>query len=63
MANTYWPFIQFMRFSWQVYWGGLPFFPPVDHILSELSSGTCPSWVALHSMAHRFVELWQALSP
>ena len=63
MANTYWPFIQFMRFSWQVYWGGLPFFTPVDHILSELSSGTCPSWVALHSMAHRFVELWQALSP
>ena len=24
------PFIQFMRFSWQVYWGGLPFLPPAD---------------------------------
>ena len=23
-------FIQLMRFSWQVYWGGLPFPPPVD---------------------------------
>ena len=31
------PFIQFMRFSWQVHWGGLPSPPPVDHILSELS--------------------------
>ena len=26
-----------MRFSQQVYWGGLPFPPPVDHALSELS--------------------------
>ena len=25
------PFIQFMKFLWQVYWGGLPFSPPVDH--------------------------------
>ena len=63
MTNIYWPFIQFMRFSWQVYWGGLPFSPPVGHILSELSAVTHPSWVALHSMAHRFIELWQAPSP
>ena len=27
-----------------VYWGGLPFPPPVDHILSELSTVTHPSW-------------------
>ena len=25
-------FIQFMGFSWQVYWSSLPFPPPVDHI-------------------------------
>ena len=30
---------------------------PVDHVLSELSTMTCPSWVALHGMAHSFVEL------
>ena len=50
-------FIQFMRFSRQVYWGGLPFPPPVDHVLSELSSRTCLPWVALHSMVHSFTEL------
>ena len=33
----FWPVIQFVRFSWQVYWGGLPFPPPVDHVLSELN--------------------------
>ena len=26
---SFWPFIQFMRFSRQVYWDGLPFPPPV----------------------------------
>ena len=31
--------------------------PPVDHIFSELSTMTCPSWVALHNMAHSFIEL------
>ena len=41
-------FIQFIRFSWQVYWGGLPFLPPVDQVLSELSTITCLSWVTLH---------------
>ena len=40
-------FIQFMGFSWQAYWGGLPF-PPVDHIFSELSTMTYPSWVGVH---------------
>ena len=38
--------------------GGLPFPSPVDHILPELSAMTCPSWVALHGMAHSFTELY-----
>ena len=47
-------FILFMAFSRQEYWSGLPFPSAVDHILSELSTMTHPSWVALHGMAHRF---------
>ena len=54
-------FILFMAFSRQEYWSGLPFPSPVDHILSELSAMTRPSWVALHSMAHSFIELDKAL--
>ena len=50
-------FILFMGFSRQEYWSGLPFPSPVDHILSELSTMFCPSWVALHSMGHSFIEL------
>ena len=41
-------FILFMGFSRQEYWSGWPFPSPVDHILSELSTMTCPSWLALH---------------
>ena len=44
-------FILFMWFSRQEYWSGLPFPSPVDHILSELSTMTFSSWVALHGMA------------
>ena len=44
-------FILFMGFWRQEYWSGLPFPSPVDHILSDLSSVTCPSWVAPHGMA------------
>ena len=33
----------------------------MDHILSELSTMTHPSWVALHSMAHSFIELDKAV--
>ena len=51
------PLIQFMRFSRQVYWGALPFPPLVDHILSELSTMTCLSWVPPHGMAYSFTEL------
>ena len=36
-------------------WFAVPF--SVDHILSELSTMVCPSWVAPHSMAHGFIEL------
>ena len=34
----------------------------MDHVLSELSTVTCLSWMALHSMAHRFIELDKANS-
>ena len=44
-------FILFMGFSRQEYWSGLPFPCPVDHILSDLSTMTSPSWVAPHGMA------------
>ena len=35
--------------------------PPGDHIFSELSTMTCPSWVALHGMAYSFIELDKAV--
>ena len=54
-------FILFMRFSRQGYWSGLPFPSPVDHVLSELSTMTHPSWVALCGMAHSFIELDKAV--
>ena len=54
-------FILFMGFSKQEYWSGLPFPFQVDHILSELSTMTRPSWVALHGMAHSFIELDKAV--
>ena len=56
-------FILFMGFSRQEYWSGFPVPSPVDHILSELSTMTRPSWVTLHSMAHGFIELDKAISP
>ena len=48
-------FIVFIGLSRQEYWSGFPFPSPVDHILSDLSTMTCPSWVAPHCMA--FIEL------
>ena len=33
----------------------------MGHILSELSTMTRPSWVALHHMAHSFIELDKAV--
>ena len=50
-------FILFMVFSRQEYWSGLSFPSPVDHILSELSTMTRLSWVALHGMADTFIKL------
>ena len=44
-------FILFMRFSRQKYGSGLPFPPSMDHVSSELSAMTRPSWVALQSRA------------
>ena len=54
-------FILFMGFSKQEYWSGLPFPSPVDHVLSELSTMTCLSWVILHGIAHSFIELDKAV--
>ena len=51
----------FMGFSRQEYLSGLLFPSPVDHILSELFTMTHPSWVALHGMAHTFIELDKAV--
>ena len=74
ILGTYWPgeiifqclsfclFILFMGFSRQEYWKGLLFPSPVDYVLSELSTMTRPSWVALHNMAHSFIELYKAVS-
>ena len=53
--------ILFMGFSRQEYGSGLPFPFPVDHVLPELSTMTRPSWVALHSMDHSFIELNKAV--
>ena len=73
MLGTYWPgeiFFQcmsfclsilFMGFSRQEYWSGLPFSSPVDHVFSELSTMTNPSWMVLHGMAHSLLELDKAM--
>ena len=53
--------ILFTGFSRHEYWSGLPFPSPVDHALSELSTMTLPSWVALHGMVHSFTELDKAV--
>ena len=53
-------FIVFMGFSRQECWSGLPFPSPRDHILSELSTMTRLSWVALYGMAQSFIELDKA---
>ena len=55
-------FLLFMGFSRQEYWSSLPVTSPVDHVLSELSTMTHQSWVALHGMAHSFIELGKAVT-
>ena len=54
-------FIMFIGFSRQEHWSGFPFPSPMDQFLLELSTRTCPSWVALHGMAHSFTELDKAV--
>ena len=54
-------FILLIGFSRQEYWSGLSFPSPVDHVLSEHPTMTHLSWVALHSMAHSFIELNKAM--
>ena len=49
-----------MGFSKQEYWSGLPFPSPVDHILSDLSTITQPSWVAPQAWLS-FIELDKAV--
>ena len=53
-------FILFMGVSRQEYTSGLPFPSSEDKILSEPTM-TCPSLVALYSMAHSFIELDKAV--
>ena len=53
-------FILFMGFSWQEYRSVLPFPSPVDHILSDLSTMTHPSWVAPLAWLS-FIELDKAV--
>ena len=54
-------FVLFLGFSSQFYRNGLPLPSPVDHVLSELSTMTRPSWLVLHGMAHSFTELDKAV--
>ena len=49
-----------MGFSRQKYWSGLSFPSPVDHILSDLSTMTRPSWVAPRGWL-TFIELDKAV--
>ena len=46
---SFYLFILFMEFSRKEYWSGLPFPSPGDHVLSDLSTMTRPSRVALHT--------------
>ena len=54
-------FTFFKGFSRQEYRSGLLSPSPVDQILSELSTMTHLSWVALQGMAHNFTELDKAV--
>ena len=69
ILDTFWPrkfilwcqiFLSFHtvnRVSQQEYRSRLPFPFPLDHVLSEVSTVTCLSWVVLHTMGHGFIEL------
>ena len=51
IIQLFWIFILFLRISRQEYWSGLPFPSPVDHILSDFSTMTCPTWEAPQGLA------------
>ena len=51
----------FMGSSRHEYWIGLPLPSPVDHMLSDLSTITRPSWVAPHGMWFSSIELDKAV--
>ena len=53
-------FILFLGFSRQEYWSGLPFPSPVDHVLSDLSTMTYPSWLDTQAWLS-FIELDKAV--
>ena len=61
LSFSFLSFCLFLLFSRQEYWSGLSFPSPVDHVLSELSTMTRPSWVTLHCMAHSFIEFDKAV--
>ena len=62
-CHIFFPLHTVLGFSRQAYWSSLPLPSPVTHILSELSTMTHLSWVALHGVAHSFIELlWSMLS-
>ena len=58
---SFYLFVLSMGFSRQEHWNRLPLSSPVDHILSEHFTMTCPSWVALHGVAHSFIDLYKPL--
>ena len=53
-------FIQFMGFSWLVYWSGLPFPSPMDHVLSELPAMIHPS--LLRGKSELMIHIWNLSS-
>ena len=50
-----------MGFWRQEYCSELPFPPPGEHVWSDLFTMTHQAWVALHDMAHSFIELHKPL--
>ena len=60
-CHIFLPFHTVLGVSWLEYWSGLPFPPPVEHVLSELPTMTHLFWVTLHSRAHSFIELHKPL--
>ena len=51
----------FLKFWKQEYCCGLLFPPSGDQLLSELFTMPVLSWVALHDMTHRFIDLHKPL--